>query len=76
MTEDGSGRRECMLPGENAMATAGVSARNLSDAEHSAQLRRALVASTVGSVIEAYDFLLYVLREIPSPIISVLRSTS
>ena len=43
------------------MATAGVSARNLSDAEHSAQLRRAVVASTVGSVIEAYDFLLYVL---------------
>ena len=43
------------------MATAGISARNLSDAEHSAQLRRAVVASTVGSVIESYDFLLYVL---------------
>ena len=38
------------------MATAGISARNLSDAEHSAQLRRAVVASTVGSVIESYDF--------------------
>src|SRR3954466_2746629 len=34
---------------------------DLSDAEHSAQLRRAVVASTVGTVIEAYDFLLYVL---------------
>src|SRR5690349_23724848 len=33
----------------------------LSDAEHSAQLRRAVIASTVGTVIEAYDFLLYVL---------------
>jgi MFS family permease len=33
----------------------------LSAAEHSAQLRRAVVAGTVGTVIEAYDFLLYVL---------------
>jgi MFS family permease len=32
----------------------------LSEAEHSRQLRRAIVASTVGTVIEAYDFLLYV----------------
>src|ERR1700731_4898510 len=47
--------------GRNAMATAGISAKNLSDAEHSVQLRRAVVASTVGSVIESYDFLLYVL---------------
>src|SRR5271168_3054637 len=29
--------------------------------EHSRQLRRAIVASTVGTVIEAYDFLLYVI---------------
>ena len=43
------------------MATAGISAKNLSDAEHGVQLRRAVVASTVGSVIESYDFLLYVL---------------
>src|SRR6476660_7826585 len=34
---------------------------DLSDAEHSAQLRRAVIASTVGTIIEAYDFLLYVL---------------
>ena len=32
----------------------------LSDAAHQAQLRRAVVASTVGTIIEAYDFLLYV----------------
>ena len=43
------------------MATTRISALTLSDAEHNAQLRRALVASTVGSVIESYDFLLYVL---------------
>ncbi len=31
----------------------------LSEAEHRRQLRRAVVASTIGSTIEAYDFLLY-----------------
>ena len=31
----------------------------LSDAEHRMQLRRALIASTVGTTIEWYDFLLY-----------------
>src|SRR6266481_7094432 len=41
------------------MTTAEMAAAGLSDAEHSAQLRRAVVASTVGTVIEAYDFLLY-----------------
>src|SRR6059058_6398906 len=49
------------VTGRNAMATTRMSALALSDAEHNAQLRRALVASTVGSVIESYDFLLYVL---------------
>jgi MFS family permease len=43
------------------MATPASRVHNLSDREHSAQLRRAVVASTVGTVIEAYDFLLYVL---------------
>ena len=43
------------------MATSAVRIQNLSEREHSAQLRRAVVASTVGTVIEAYDFLLYVL---------------
>ena len=32
----------------------------LSDVEQKAQLRRAVVAGTVGTIIEAYDFLLYV----------------
>jgi MFS family permease len=43
------------------MTTAEISPAGLSDTEHSKQLRRAVVASTVGTVIEAYDFLLYVL---------------
>src|ERR1700736_1823145 len=48
--------------GGNPMTTtSGVFAGQLSNAEHSRQLRRAVVASTVGTVIEAYDFLLYVL---------------
>ena len=41
--------------------TTGIAAGSLSEAEHSRQLRRAIVASTVGTVIEAYDFLLYVI---------------
>src|SRR6202171_3838874 len=43
------------------MTTAEMAAPGLSDTEHQVQLRRAVVASTVGTVIEAYDFLLYVL---------------
>jgi len=39
-----------------AMAT---TAGALSDAEHSAQLRKAVIASTVGTAIEWYDFFLY-----------------
>src|SRR6202162_4260442 len=42
------------------MATSASRVHNLSDREHSAQLRRAVVASTIGTIIEAYDFLLYV----------------
>ena len=34
-------------------------AGTLTEAEHRAQLRRALIASTVGTTIEWYDFLLY-----------------
>jgi MFS family permease len=41
------------------MTTAAIAASGLSDAEHRTQLRRALVASTVGTTIEWYDFLLY-----------------
>ena len=43
------------------MTSAATAVPGLSDAEHSLQLRRAVVATTVGTVIEAYDFLLYVL---------------
>jgi MFS family permease len=43
------------------MMPANVVASGLSDAEHAKQLRRAVIAGTVGTVIEAYDFLLYVL---------------
>ena len=41
------------------MTTAAVAASGLSETEHRAQLRRALIASTVGTTIEWYDFLLY-----------------
>src|SRR5580658_7574873 len=41
------------------MAASTVTIASLSDAEHRAQLRRALIASTVGTTIEWYDFLLY-----------------
>ncbi len=43
------------------MTAIGIAGTPLSAAEHSRQLRRAMVASTVGTIIEAYDFLLYVL---------------
>jgi len=45
--------------GEGAMAMAATSAAALPEAEHSAQLRRAVIASTVGTAIEWYDFFLY-----------------
>src|SRR6266446_3208376 len=41
------------------MTTAEISASGLSETEHRAQLRRAVIASTVGTTIEWYDFLLY-----------------
>src|SRR5215471_12383215 len=41
------------------MTTAEIGIGQLSDAEHRAHLRRALIASTVGTTIEWYDFLLY-----------------
>jgi MFS family permease len=42
-----------------AMTSADIAISGLSDPEHRAQLRRALIASTVGTTIEWYDFLLY-----------------
>jgi MFS family permease len=41
------------------MTTANIAATGLSEIEHRAQLRRALIASTIGTTIEWYDFLLY-----------------
>ena len=41
------------------MTTAEIAATGLSATEHRTQLRRALVASTIGTTIEWYDFLLY-----------------
>src|SRR6201994_1413075 len=43
------------------MRTVAATVSTLSEAEHSRQLRRAVVAGTVGTIIEAYDFLLYVI---------------
>jgi MFS family permease len=41
------------------MTTIDIASRVLSDSDHRAQLRRAVIASTVGTTIEWYDFLLY-----------------
>src|SRR6266581_8799039 len=48
-------RRNGRLP----MTTADIAAAPLSDFQHRRQLRRAVIASTVGTTIEWYDFLLY-----------------
>src|SRR5262249_5973885 len=46
--------------GANAMATLDITAAApISEAEHQIQLRRAVVAATVGTAIEWYDFFLY-----------------
>jgi MFS family permease len=47
------------LEGRNAMTVAEASPAGLSETERRSQLRRALIASTVGTTIEWYDFLLY-----------------
>jgi len=41
------------------MAVKGMEAAALSEAQHQRQLRRAVIASTVGTTIEWYDFFLY-----------------
>ena len=41
------------------MADVSISYPGMSDDEHRRHLRRALIASTVGTTIEWYDFLLY-----------------
>jgi MFS family permease len=46
------------MKGRDAVAMA-TTYGTLSDAEHSAQLRKAVIASTIGTTIEWYDFFLY-----------------
>jgi MFS family permease len=41
------------------MSTMGIAMEPLTDAEHRVQLRRAVIASTIGTAIEWYDFFLY-----------------
>src|SRR5271155_543708 len=41
------------------MTTLDITTSPLSEVDHRAQLRRAVIASTVGTTIEWYDFLLY-----------------
>src|SRR5689334_22618708 len=41
------------------MATANLAASHISEDEHKVQLRRAVVAATIGTSIEWYDFFLY-----------------
>src|SRR5690348_10256360 len=41
------------------MTATDIPSAPLSDAEHRAELRKAVIASTVGTTIEWYDFLLY-----------------
>jgi metabolite-proton symporter len=41
------------------MANVGIISSALSDEEHTVQLRRAVIASTIGTAIEWYDFFLY-----------------
>ena len=41
------------------MTTATIDASALSDADHRKQLRRAVIASAIGTTIEWYDFFIY-----------------
>src|SRR5579875_1256403 len=41
------------------MATTAMTARALNEEEHRSQLLRAVIASTIGTTIEWYDFFLY-----------------
>src|SRR6516165_2178530 len=45
--------------GGSSKTTAEITAGELSETEHRTHLRRAMIASTVGTTIEWYDFLLY-----------------
>src|SRR5207302_1218626 len=55
----GTGILDSPKPGEIAMTTTEFAATGVSDLNQRSQLRRAVVASTIGTTIEWYDFLLY-----------------
>ena len=50
--------KETANQGDTAMAMA-ITRETLSASDHSAQLRKAVIASTIGTAIEWYDFFLY-----------------
>src|SRR3954453_9314063 len=52
-------KKSARIKGGRVMATIGMVSSALSDQEHQVQLRRAVVASTIGTAIEWYDFFLY-----------------
>src|ERR1700726_1785504 len=52
------GREGTTRDGDNSMAMA-LTSETLSESDHSAQLRKAVIASTIGTAIEWYDFFLY-----------------
>ncbi len=55
-----TGRFHCPFFGRTSMTASEFAATPaLSEAEHRAQMRRAVLASTIGTTIEWYDFLLY-----------------
>ena len=47
------------MGGGASMTVAGIATSPLSELEHRVQLRRAVIASTIGTTIEWYDFFLY-----------------
>jgi hypothetical protein len=51
--------RQCVKGEDRNVATDRKARQPLSDTEHRVQLKRALIASTIGTTIEWYDFLLY-----------------
>src|ERR671936_360826 len=52
-------RNRGLSEGNAPMATLDLDATRLTESEHQRQLRRAIIASTVGTAIEWYDFFLY-----------------
>src|ERR1700693_3386972 len=58
--QESTGKRHRTINEEgNAMTATTIALGPMSDAEHQSALRRAVIASTVGTTIEWYDFLIY-----------------